>query len=279
MEIAEKNNQVIYSYLPAGSYTLLLQSLDGEGRTGKEITRIRIKIDPPFWNSWWFYSLLALVTGGAFYWFERERTRRKQAIQKMRADISNNLHGEINTALNNINILSEMARLKAVKDPLKAEEYIDQIHDKSHHMIIAMDDMLWSLDPENDSMQKTVERMREYIDALNNRHGTYIDLLVEKNVEQLKLNMKLRHEAFLLFKEGIQYLVLAGITICHIHIALEKPLLIFTMQFDNESSDMQQLNNLFRRQDMEKRLEAIRGELDIEIHKSNSLITLKIPVE
>jgi signal transduction histidine kinase len=204
--------------------------------------------------------------------------KRKQAILKMRGDIAANLHGEINTALNNINILSEMARLKSGKDPGKAEEYIDQIHDKSHNMIIAMDDMLWSLDVENDSMQKTVERMREYIEALNNRHGAFIEMLVEKKVEQLKLNMKLRHEAFLLFKDGIQNLVQAGVTICQIHIDLEKSRLIFTMQFATEHCDMQQLNNLFNRRDMEKRLEAINAELDIQVHKSSSVFVLRVPV-
>src|SRR4030095_12267881 len=116
---------------------------------------------------------------------------------------------------------------------------------KSHNMIIAMDDMLWSLDPANDNMEKTVDRMREYIDSLNNRHGVYIDMLADKSVEQLKLNMMLRHEALLLFKEGIQNLVHAGVSICHIHMGLEKARLVVTMQFDTETCDMQQLHNLF----------------------------------
>ena len=46
--------------------------------------------------------------------------RRKAAMQKMRSDIAGNLHEEVNTALNKINILSEMARLKSEKDPVKS---------------------------------------------------------------------------------------------------------------------------------------------------------------
>ena len=85
--------------------------------------------------------------------------RRNEALQRMRTDIADNLHQEINTALSNINILSEMAKLKTEKEPHKSREYFEQIHTKSHNMIIAMDDMLWSIDPENDSMSKTAERM------------------------------------------------------------------------------------------------------------------------
>jgi hypothetical protein len=31
-------------------------------------------------------------------------------------------------------------------------------------MMIAMDDMLWTIDPENDNMGKIILRVREYID-------------------------------------------------------------------------------------------------------------------
>jgi hypothetical protein len=39
--------------------------------------------------------------------------RRKAALQKMRSEIAGNLHEEVNNALNNINVLSEIARANA----------------------------------------------------------------------------------------------------------------------------------------------------------------------
>jgi hypothetical protein len=41
---------------------------------------------------------------------------------------------------------------------------------------------------------------------------------------------------------------------------------------------MQQLYNLLHRQDMEKRVEAIKATLDVEVHKTTSVFELKIPV-
>ena len=196
----------------------------------------------------------------------------------MRSEIAGNLHEEINTALNSINILSEMAKLKADKDPSKAKEYFEQIHLKSHNMIIDMDDMLWSINPHNDNMQKTTERMREYVDSLKHRYGVNIDMLVDKNVESMTLNMKLRHNAFLLFKEGIKSLVEAGAENCSIHIGCEKNNLLYTMQFDNEGCDMQKLNNLLHRQDMEKWIDSINADIDVQVHKSTSIFMLKVPV-
>jgi signal transduction histidine kinase len=219
-----------------------------------------------------------VLAAGLLFWFDRERMKRKEAIQKMRSNIADNLHSEVSTALNNINILSEMARLKADKDPEKSKEYIEQIHTRSHNMIIAMDDMLWSINPHNDSMAKTSDRMREYIDALKNRHGVNIEIAVDKKVESLELNMKLRHEASLVFKEGIKNLVTVGATDLHVYISLEKGQLLFTTQFNSEQINMQQLNNLLHRQDLEKRLKAMDATIDVQLHKSNSIITLEVPV-
>lgn len=276
--IADASQQAIYSYLPNGTYLFELRSVDEEGRMGNSITQLKIKMNAPFWKTWWFYSILILAGAAFVYWLDRERMKRKEAIQQMRTSIANNLHNEVNTALNNINILSEMAKIKADKDPQKSKEYIEQIHTKSHKMMIAMDDMLWSIDPHNDNMQKTIERMKEYLDALRNRQQVEIDMVFEKNVELLELNMKLRHEAFLLFKEAISSLVQAGAKKCQIHLGIEKSKLQFTMQIENECCDMQQLNNLLQRQDMETRLAAIKAKLDVQVHKSNSVFILQVPV-
>jgi ligand-binding sensor domain-containing protein len=278
-QTADRSNQAIYSYLPPGEYHLHFRTINPEGNKKNSHLQLNIKITPPFWKSWWFYSLLGLIAALLIYWFDKEWLKRKAVMQKMRSDIAGNLHEEINSALGNINILSEMALMKSEKEPEKSKEFIRQIHSRSHNMIIAMDDMLWSISPDNDSMDKTVERMREYIDALKNRHQVNIELLVDKDIGKLELNMRLRHEAFVLFKEGIQSLVTAGVTYCAIEIGSDKNELLYTMQFSNAGADMQQLNNLLQRQDMEKHMSAINAVFNVKVHKTNSVFVLKLPLE
>jgi len=103
--------------------------------------------------------------------------------------------------LSNISLLSEMAKIKADKDIVRSKEYIDQINDKSKRMIDAMDNMLWSLNPENDSIGKTILCMKDCTDGLQNTHGTNIQMEVDERVKSLKLDMKARNEFFLIFKE------------------------------------------------------------------------------
>lgn len=274
---AGTTGEASYNYLPPGRYVFKVKSINGEGKESP-ITALSISISAPFWQTWWFYSFLLLGVAALLFWFDRERMVRKEAMLKMRTDIAGNLHEEVNVALNNINILSEMARIKADVDPQKSKEFIEQIHSKSHNMIISMDDMLWSIDPANDSMEKKVERIREYLDALRNRHDININIVVDKNVYGLKLNMKQRHEVFLVFKETIANLVKAGGRDVEVHMGLEKSTLLFAIQFDNEGVDLEQIHNLLNRQDIGAKLASIDGEMDIEEHRADSLLLMQVKV-
>ena len=277
-KVADKNNQAVYNYLPPGSYSFLLKAMDAEGNESGKISDVKIIVNAPFWKTIWFYSLLVLAIGGFLFWLDRQRMQRKEAIQKMRSDIAHNLHQEVNIALGNINILSEMANLKAGKEPQKSKEFIEQIHSKSKNMMVAMDDMLWSIKPENDSMTKALERITEHVDALRNTYGVKINLLIDKKVEALKLNMKTRKNIFSLFKSGSTNIVRTGATDCNIHIGIQKQNLVYTLEFNTSQMDTQQMNNLLQRQELTNKLEEVNGVLQSQLQNKRSTIELTIPL-
>lgn len=204
--IADETQKAIYNYLPAGSYTFLIKTDNGSSENAT-ITKLAITVHAPFWKTWWFWALIVLVVAGILYLLDRERVKRLVSMQKMRTEIAVNLHKDVSSTLNNINLLSEMARIKADKDLDRSKEYIQQISDKSNRMIVAMDDILWSIEPENDSMERSLLRMREFIDALKHRHGAEIELVADKHLPAISLDMRKRHEFFLLFKEALRLVV------------------------------------------------------------------------
>ena len=277
-KIADRSQQLVYTYLPPNSYQFQANSINAEGVEGANPLILHITVRTPFWKTRWFYGLLALSIGVIFFWLDKIRMQRKEAEHRMRSNIATSLHGEVNTALNQINILSEMAKIKAKTNLQKSTEFIDQIHSKSHNMIIAMDDMLWSISPDNDSMEKTVDRMGEYIAALNSRHNAGIEILVDERVKSLRLDMQFRHEVFLLFKDSILGLVIACASRCKIHLTIEKSNLIYSMQFNSKCCDIQQLNSLKERQELVKRAVATSATVDLQVLENNSILELRIPI-
>jgi ligand-binding sensor domain-containing protein len=273
------NNEITYQYLPTGDYTLKLKTTNGDGVESKTITMLRITVKPPFWKTWWFYTLLVLLVAGLLFWIDHTRIKRKTAILKMRSHIADGLHQDINAALGNITILSEMAKMKADKEPEKSKEFIEQIHTNSQDMTVAMDDILWSIDPSNDSMENFMLRFRECLDALRNKYNVQIALVVDKKAENLQLKMKIRNDVFWLFKNGITNVVKIGATNCSIHIHYEKPNLVYTLEFDTAAMDIKQLNNLRQRNELSAKLEELDARLDFKEDKANAVFVLSIPVK
>ena len=278
-KLSPNSQQAIFNSLPPGTYTFKAMCKNGDGEESKVMAELHIKVFAPFWKTWWFYLLVIMLVASLVYWIDRERMKRKESLQKMRSQIAGNLHEEINLALNNINILSEMARIKADKEPEKSKEYIEQIHSRSHNMIIAMDDMLWSLDPINDSMPKTLERIREFIDALKNRHQVHIDLSVDPKVASLPLNMKRRHEAFGLFKDGVRSIILSGASECLVHISLDKQAILFNMQFKNAGCNFSTLKGLLGRDEIERKIETTGINLKLQEQPGESVLLIRIPID
>ncbi|HEY2347668.1 MAG TPA: two-component regulator propeller domain-containing protein [Puia sp.] len=277
-KIADKNNEAVYNYIPPGSYTFLIKAIDAEGNESGKMTAIKITVAAPFWKTIWFYSLLILVIGGLLFWLDRQRMQRREAIQKMRTDIASNLHQEVNIALGNINILSEMANLKAGREPQKSKEYIEQINSKSKNMIVALDDMLWSINPENDSMAKAIERITEHIDALRNTYGVKINLLVDKKVTALKLNMKVRKNIFWLLKSGSTNVIRTGATDCNIHIGMQRQNLVYTLEFNTSQMDIQKMSSLLQRQELATKIDEVNAVLQTQLQNKRSTIELTIPL-
>lgn len=272
------NNELTYQFLPAGSYTLKLKSMNSEGAESK-ITALHMQVNPPFWQTWWFYSLIIILAVAILFWLDHSRVKRKTAMLKMRSDIADNLHRDINAALDNITILSKMAKLKADSEPEKSKEFIEEIHSKSENMTLVMSDMLWSIDPENDSMQKLLQRFREHIEALKNENRVYIDLLVDKKAENLPLEMNIRNDVLRLFKNGVRSVIRTGAKNCRIHITYERSVLIYTLEFDTEALDITQLHNIRLRNDLSERLNRLNAKLEFNEYKTNAVFILSIPVK
>ncbi|HMK03987.1 MAG TPA: triple tyrosine motif-containing protein [Ferruginibacter sp.] len=272
------DNKITYTRLPPGNYIFKTKSISA---TGDESIPSQVLIDivPPFWNTWWFYGLLILSGLAVFYLTDRERLLRIRATQKLRTDIAMSLHHEVNTELNNINLLGEMARMKVDKDIARSKDLIEQISEKSNDMMIAMDDMLWVIDPANDSMEKTLLRMSEFIDSLRNRHEADIIMQVEEKVKNLKLDMKLRHGFFIIFKTALRCTVqYSGARETLVNIDLQKNSLSLKML---SSAGLKEADTAISKYlgEMKTHAENINAELDIQTDKYETNIVLTMPVK
>ncbi|RYY88129.1 MAG: hypothetical protein EOO15_09890 [Chitinophagaceae bacterium] len=271
----ENDNRAIYNYIPPGHYTFKVMSEDADGLTSEIARSLPVRVRPPVWQTWWFYALMILIAAFGLYLIDRERIRRLRSLQQVRTQIAGNLHQEVETTLGDIHVLSEIAKIRASTDLEQSKAFIDQISNKSRHMMEAMGDVLWSIDPANDGMQQTLMRIREFTDGIKSNHTMDIDLIVDRKVEQLALGMALRHELFFFYKESLQFLLQH--VICDqvfINLKMKGPMLLLEIITACEE-DVPEFRSRYR-QAVGPRVQTIDGLLEITQDHANLSIVLRV---
>ena len=274
----DRPDEVVYNFLPPGRYNFLVKSENADGISNNYVASLPIVVRPPVWQTWWFYSLIGLMVIGILYLLDRERMNKIRSLQLLRRQIRLSLTDEVSTTLNNINVLSEIAKIKADKNIDQAKDFIDQISDKSRYMIEAMDDSLWSIDPANDSMKHTVLRIKEYTDGVRTSTSNEIDLIVDRKVQTLELDMKLRLELFSFYKAALTFIVeqvACEQIFVNINQVKGKLLLEILAECNNRLSDFEFRFNTA----VEKRLKALPATMDILADNKSFSVLLYVEVK
>jgi two-component sensor histidine kinase len=262
-QLSGQANMAVYSLLPPGRYTLEFRSENEEG-VSSPIGSFFFRILPPFHATWWFRLLVGSALIFILAVMYRLHINRILAVVKVRNRVARDLHDDMGSTLSTINILSTMAKTKLHSDPVKTSEYISKISDNSQRMMEAMDDIVWSIKPQNDSMDKVIARMREF--ATNAMDAKDIDFRfeVEDNVYGVKLPMDTRRDLFLIFKEAINNLVkYSKSSRAFIHFSIRKKNLHMRVRDYGAGFDMSDADTGNGLSNMQKRAENMGAELRI----------------
>ncbi|WP_217789348.1 sensor histidine kinase [Pinibacter aurantiacus] len=202
-QLTGRTHQAVYSYLPPGNYTFKAYCVNGDGIPSKHTTELSIKIKAPFWKTWWFLSFMAFVIVTILYWLDKLRMQKLRATESIRSRIATSLTDDLSSSLSSINIISELAKNKVSTDIDRTKEYIAQISDTSNRMIDSMYDVVWSVDPNNDSMEQTINRMKNFTAEMESLYPVDIVFEIDKAIYKLQPDMENRYELLSIFKEAV----------------------------------------------------------------------------
>lgn len=278
----EGSLQVNFTLLPPGEYKFLVRAGNEEGYYSR-ITSLPITILPPFWRTGWFYGLVLLLIAALLYYLYRLRVNRLLHVEKIRSRLARDLHDDMGSTLSTINILSNMAAKKISTDQEASREYMTKISNNSSRIMEAMDDIVWSINPVNDSMRKITARMKEF--AGNLLEASDIDYLfqVDDDVKEMSFDMEWRREIFLVFKEAITNIVkYAHCTQVHITIYKQKGHLVMTIADNGKGFSPDSEASALRGngiKNMHKRAAAMNSSLEITSSQhTGTSVTLRVPL-
>jgi len=223
------NPELTFSDLSPGKYQLLMRSANVYGDYSEKINSFGITILPPWWQTWWFRALGILVIGLIFFGIYRYRLQQIKRLQTIRNNIASDLHDDIGSNLNSISIYSEVAKQQAGKD-IPALEIIGM---NSRKIIESMSDIVWTINPENDSFEKIIVRMRSFAHQIFKAKKVEYTFEVDEKLSSIALPMQVRKNFYLVFKEAVTNLIkYSGATRVSISL-IEKNKTIFLQIRDN----------------------------------------------
>ncbi|HEX7692182.1 MAG TPA: two-component regulator propeller domain-containing protein [Sediminibacterium sp.] len=277
---ADRLGYINYSLLPPGHYTFSVYCEDIDGTRSPDVTSIRIYIKPPFWRTYWFLGSMLLLVALIVYSFHHLRVKRLLDLEKLRMRVARDLHDDMGSTLSTINILSSMAKTKLGSDAVKTGEYLGKIGDNSQRMMEAMDDIVWSIKPTNDSMQKIAARMREFATNVLEAKEIELDFRMDEAVFDVVLNMEARRDFFLVFKEAVNNAAkYSNASMVVIRVGMHNKRLVLLVEDNGAGFNPEEADNGNGLGNMRKRAAAMNGRiLIVSSPGEGAHITLNIPV-
>ena len=196
---------VSYASLQPGTYQFEVRTT-GWNREWGTPANFAFSIHPPYWQTWWFYSLISILILLFFYALYLYRIRQLLNLQKVRNRIATDLHDDIGATLTNINMLSEISRNNLQK-PKEAEKFLQRISEEVSSSSQALNDIIWNVNSRNDSMEEIMLRMRRYAADLFDNSNILCHLAMDENVVTKKLNMEQRRDVYLIYKEAMNNII------------------------------------------------------------------------
>lgn len=126
-------------------------------------------------------------------------------MQHIRNKIAQDLHDDIGSTLSSISILSDLALRES--GSTQTIETMNEIKDSSILLMERMDDIVWSINPRNDSLENLLMRVRHFATTLFEARGVDYSIEIQKNINEVRLPMDYRQHIYLILKEAINNLV------------------------------------------------------------------------
>lgn len=131
-----------------------------------------------------------------------QQAKRAMEMERMRSKIAQDLHDDIGSTLSSINILSKTV-LQQHTGNGQVQTAMSKIKDYSGHIMGNMSDIVWAINPSNDTLGKIVVRLKTYAAEVLEPQNIRYEINDSGSLEQVEIDLNHRKDLYLICKEVI----------------------------------------------------------------------------
>jgi signal transduction histidine kinase len=157
---------------------------------------------PHYWQTWW--SKLAIptaITLALIAWY-RSRVTRLQEIERLRVQIAADLHDDVGARLTKVAMVTEWVDHETDAGD-RNKENIVSIARTTREVIQAMDEIVWTIDPKNDTLDNLANYIFQHAQDYFQNTVVKCRLDVPTRLPEYPLSTEQRHNLFMAVKEAL----------------------------------------------------------------------------
>ena len=210
---AGSRRAAFYNNLHPGHYRFQVIACNNDGIWNETGASIVLVLQPFFWQTWWFLPLVAMVAialiSGTVRYITRQRMERKlatlerqNAVEKERIRIARDMHDELGAKLTRISFLGDTAR-RCHSNPAETNQHIAKMSEAARELILSLDQIVWAVDPENDSLENLANYICRYAGEFAKDSSIQCKFKIPWKLPGRNVSTEVRHNVFMAVKEAL----------------------------------------------------------------------------
>ena len=205
-----------YGRLPYGSYRFQFAARSGNGAWQEAAESFAFIVPRPptpfYFQPWAIFSFVmtavALVAGIVRLVSHRRlrfalaRLKQQQSLEQERMRIARDMHDEMGSKLTRISFLSERAQAETESGGPLADK-IESIARTSRELLQTMDEIVWVVNPHNDTLENLVAYLSHYAVEYFQNTSIECEIRLPQEIPHCPLSSEERHNLFLAFEEAL----------------------------------------------------------------------------
>jgi ligand-binding sensor domain-containing protein/two-component sensor histidine kinase len=262
---AGTRHEAFYNNLDPKDYRFRVQACNNDGVWNEAGATFALILLPHFWQTWWFKLAVPATFALMFWAWYHARVSRMRALERLRMQIAADLHDDVGSRLTKVAMVTELVERQTIEGDQNKSQ-IQKIATTTREVIQAMDEIVWTINPKNDTLDNLANYIFQFAQEYFQNTGVRCRLDLPARLPDLPVPTEERHNLFMTFKEALNNVLKhAGATEVRIELAVRADKLVISI-VDNgcgftpngSHSSGNGLSN------MKQRLRHIRGALTLE---------------
>ena len=202
-----------YNNILPGTYHFRVTACNENGIWNDQGATISFTLSPQIWQAWWFLSAVIIAMVGSVAGVARyvtgknmqrtlERLEHQSALERERARIAKDMHDDLGSSLTRITLLGELVEADQA-NPAEVETHARKIVSSARETVKSLDEIVWAVDPENDTLNGLIEYLTHYTDEFFENTDVRCRLEIPMDLPDAQLSSEVRHNIFLVIKETL----------------------------------------------------------------------------